>query len=90
MIPIDPSNPDLLEVFADNFAMAIMHNTELNRYNPFHSLPKELFTDLEEYFNESIRVLIYDLTIFLNIKFIPILKICKILRTNLKFLLNKF
>ena len=41
MIPIDPSNPDLLEVFADSFAMAIMHNTELNRYNPFHSLPKD-------------------------------------------------
>ena len=58
MIPIDPSNQDLLEVFADSFAMAIMHNTELNRYNPFHSLPKELFTDLEEYFKESIRVLI--------------------------------
>lgn len=52
MEPIDPSNPDLLEVFADSFAMAVMNNTELNIYNPFHSLPKELFTDLETYFKE--------------------------------------
>lgn len=57
MKPTDPSNPDLLEVFADSFAMAIMNNTALNIYNPFRFLPKELFTDLETYFKEILKTI---------------------------------
>jgi hypothetical protein len=33
--PLRESNPDAPEVFADTFAIAVMHGTELEKYNPF-------------------------------------------------------
>lgn len=51
---LTPDNPDALEVFADSFAMAIMYNTDLSKYNPFSSLHEELFKKLEIYFKNII------------------------------------
>lgn len=48
---LKPENPLALEVFADSFAMAVMHNTELDKYNPFNNIiDEEVFIGLENYF----------------------------------------
>jgi len=51
------SNLDALEVFADSFAMAIMYNTPLNRYNPYSNFQEELYIALEKYFFKIITEL---------------------------------
>ena len=56
-IGLTPDNPDALEVFADCFAMAIMYNTPLNKYNPFSMFSEELFIDLEKYFTKIIKTI---------------------------------
>ncbi len=51
---LESSNPDALEVFADSFAMSVMHNTSLDVYNPFKMLREELYVALEEYYSQIV------------------------------------
>lgn len=48
-------NPDALEVFADNFTMAVLYNNDLKEANPFLFLNDAIFDVVETYFRKLIK-----------------------------------
>ena len=51
---LEHGNPDAPEVFADTFAVAVMHGTELSRYDPFN-FPEAFNEALERFYKKLLE-----------------------------------
>lgn len=48
-------HPDAQEVFADFFAISVMHNTKYQQYNVFNGIPDYLYNKINNYFKNTIE-----------------------------------